>query len=302
VYESNASILLVPDGFKPSRPVNPTLLRVKDVYAAMATLTEWFEAKQKKRPEISERASIDPSAIIGENAVVSDFVVIGADCVIGANVVLHPFVCIESGSKLGDDCTLLSGVKVHYGCEIGNRVCMHANTVIGSDGFGYAKSEGRYVKIKQLGNVVIEDDVEIGANVVVDRASLGSTIIRSGAKLDNLIQIAHNVVVGRNTVIAAQAGVAGSTKVGDDVMIGGQVGIVGHIHVADGTQIQAQSGVTVATKANDKIYGSPALDYGKYLRSYAVFRNLPQMSSQLSLIEKKLKDVEKGLKQLHDKS
>jgi UDP-3-O-[3-hydroxymyristoyl] glucosamine N-acyltransferase len=170
--------------------------------------------------------------------------------------------------------------------------------VIGSDGFGYVKTDGKFKKIKQLGNVVIENDVEIGANVVIDRASLGSTVIREGSKLDNLIQVAHNVDIGKHTAVAAQSGIAGSSKIGNDVLIGGQVGIVGHIHIADGTQIQAQSGVTTSTKENARLYGSPALEYSKYLRSYAVFRNLPVLSSQLNDLQQRIKSIEKEIEQL----
>lgn len=297
-YQSQASILLVNHGFKPTREVRATLIRVDDVYACMAILAEKFEVKSSPEVRVSERAAIDPGASIGSNVVISDFVVIGPNCKIGDNVILHPFVYVGANCTIGRDSVLHPGVKLHYDCALGERVTVHSNTVIGSDGFGYVKTEGVFKKIRQLGNVVVENDVEIGANVVIDRASLGSTLIREGAKLDNLIQIAHNVDIGKHTAIAAQSGVAGSTKIGSDVLIGGQVGIVGHIHIADGTQIQAQSGVTTSTNEHDRLYGSPALDYNRYLRSYAVFRNLPGLSSQLAEIQRRLKSIEKDLDQL----
>lgn len=298
VYDCKASILLVSRSFKPSRPVSTTMVRVDDVYAAMAFLAERFEIKDTPETGVASNAVIDPTATLGKNVTVAEFVVIGPNCQIGDGVVLHPFVYVGPNCEIGSQTILHSGVKVHYDTKIGSGVSIHSNTVLGSDGFGYVKTEGAFRKIKQLGNVVIENDVEIGANVVIDRASLGSTVIRKGAKLDNLIQIAHNVEIGEHTAMAAQSGVAGSSKVGNDVLIGGQVGIVGHIHIADGTQIQAQSGVTNNSKENAKLYGSPALDYSKYLRSYAVFRNLPDLDKQVKELQQRLAEMEKEISQL----
>lgn len=298
VYTCEASIILVANEFQPDRPVKATLVRVKDVYASMAFLAERFDVKNEQTSGVSSNAVIDASATLGDNVTISDFVVIGANCVIGDGVILHPFVYLGANCEIGSNSVLHTGVKVHYDTKIGSKVFIHANTVIGSDGFGYVKTEGSFKKIKQLGNVVIEDHVEIGANVVIDRASLGSTVIREGAKLDNLIQIAHNVEIGQHTAMAAQSGVAGSSKIGKDVLIGGQAGIVGHIHIADGTQIQAQSGVTSSTKENARLYGSPALDYTKYLRSYAVYRRLPELTSQLTDLKERLESVEKEIAQL----
>jgi len=297
-YQCKASILLVNHAFQPDRPIASTLIRVTDVYAAMALLAEKFDLKQTQEAHIASNTVIDPSAKIGKDVSIADFVVIGPDCIIGDGVSLQPFVYVGSNCKIGSGTNLHSGVKVHYGTDIGAGVTIHANTVLGSDGFGYVKTEGKFKKINQLGNVVIEDNVEIGANVVIDRASLGSTVIREGAKLDNLIQIAHNVEIGKHTAMAAQAGVAGSAKIGENVLIGGQVGIVGHIHIADGTQIQAQSGVTSSTDENARLYGSPALEYTKYLRSYAVFRKLPELNNQLNELQGRLKAIEKEIAQL----
>lgn len=298
VYDCDASILLVSHAFSPSRPVNPTLIRVDDVYGAMAFLAEKFEVENLPEKGVAANAVIDPTASIGEDVTISDFVVIGPNCRIDDGVVIHPFVFIGPNCEIGRNSTLFSGVKVHFDTKIGAQVSIHSNTVIGSDGFGYVKTDGAFKKIKQLGNVIIEDDVEIGANVVIDRASLGSTVIRKGAKLDNLIQIAHNVEIGEHTAMAAQSGVAGSSKIGKDVLVGGQVGIVGHIHIKDGTQIQAQSGVTNNSKENARLYGSPALDYSKYLRSYAVFRNLPELNNQLNQLQERIQAIEKEISQL----
>jgi UDP-3-O-[3-hydroxymyristoyl] glucosamine N-acyltransferase len=297
-YQSEASILLVDRLFKPSRPIKATLVRVDNVYAAMAFLAEKFDVSTTHEVSVSSNAVIDSTAKIGKDVTIADFVVIGPDCVIGDGVVLHPFVYVGAKSTVGELTILHTGVKVHYNSQIGRSVTIHANSVIGSDGFGYVKTDGAFKKMKQLGNVIIEDDVEIGANVVIDRASLGSTVIRQGSKLDNLIQIAHNVEIGKHSAIAAQSGIAGSARIGNDVLIGGQVGIVGHIHIADGTQIQAQSGVNASTKENARLYGSPALEYNKYLRSYAVFRNLPVLSNQLNDLQQRLKSIEKEIEQL----
>lgn len=298
IYQSEASILLVSRDFKPARTLKTTLVRVDDVYAAMAVLADRFEVRPATEVRISDRAVIDPSSRIGKGVTISDFVVIGSNCVIEDGVTLYPFVFVGANCRIGKDTVLHPGVKVHYDCQLGERVSVHANSVIGSDGFGYVKTGGAFRKIRQLGNVVVENDVEIGANVVIDRASLGSTVIREGAKLDNLIQIAHNVEIGKHTAMAAQSGVAGSTKVGNDVLVGGQVGIVGHIQIADGTQIQAQSGVTTSSEENARLYGSPALDYNRYLRSYAVFRNLPGLSSQINDLQRRLESIEKEIAQL----
>ena len=240
-YTTKASILLVSKEFKPDKPLNATLVRVDNVYASVAHLLEKFGGEIPTIKGISDDAFIHTEVKIGENASVGNFSVIKKGAVIGKNAVIYPQVFIDENVEIGDNVKLFPGVKIFHACKIGDNCTLHANVVIGSDGFGFApQDDGSYTKIPQLGNVVLEDDVEIGANTVIDRATMGTTIIRKGAKLDNLIQIAHNVDVGESTVIAAQAGIAGSTKIGKNALIGGQAGIVGHVQIADGTRVQAQ--------------------------------------------------------------
>lgn len=288
VYSSEASAILVDKSFEPSYPVKAALIRVDNVYESLAKLLDKFNVSAEVTRHISPKADIDESARIGRNVGIGVFSVVEKNAVIGDNVEIENQVCIGKRVTIGDNTIIKSGVKILDDCVIGANVILHSNTVIGSDGFGFAPTgEGHYVKIRQLGNVIIEDDVEIGSNCSIDRATFGSTIIRSGAKLDNLIQIAHNVEIGSHTVIAAQTGIAGSAKIGEGCKIGGQVGIVGHIHIADGTQIQAQSGVQSSVKVkNSRLFGSPALDYTNYLRSYAIFKNLPSLAEKMDKLGK----------------
>jgi UDP-3-O-[3-hydroxymyristoyl] glucosamine N-acyltransferase len=234
-------------------------------------------------------ASVHPTARLGKNVSVGQFSVISENASIGDGTVLHPQVFIGKNVKVGSHCVLFPGVKVFHDCEIGDHCVLHANVVVGSDGFGFVpQADGSYRKLPQLGNVIIESQVEIGANTTIDRATLGSTFIRQGVKLDNLIMVAHNVEIGENTVIAAQTGIAGSTKIGKNCRIGGQAGFVGHITVADATQVQAQSGVAASvTEAGKALYGSPAIPYNDYLRAYAVFKKLPELYKKLNSLGKK---------------
>jgi len=287
LYTTKASIILVGNDFIPEREVAATLIAVENVYVALALLMEKFNSGISISAGIASTAIYDNSVKIGDGTAVDDYVIIKPNVVIGSNCKIYGHVFIGDNVILGDDVVLHAGVKLYHQCVIGNRCVIHANTVIGSDGFGFAKDEsGKYKKIPQTGNVVLEDDVEIGSNTVIDRASMGSTIIRSGAKLDNLIQIAHNVNIGKNTAIAAQTGVAGSVEIGNDCLIGGQVGIAGHLSIADGTMIQAQSGISSTIKGpNAKLYGSPAIDYQNYLKSYAYFRKFPDIVQQLRTLQ-----------------
>ena len=293
-YSTKASALLVSNDFQATQAVTATLIRVENVYASLAFLMEYFGQQNQIPKEISTQAYIHPKAKLAKEISVGAFTVIEEGVKLGKGCVIYPQVYIAKGVTLGEHVILYSGVKIYHDCIIGDRCIIHSGTIVGSDGFGFAPNEdGTFTKIPQLGNVIIEADVEIGANTVIDRATMGSTIIKKGAKLDNLIQIAHNVEIGSNTVMAAQAGIAGSTKVGEQVRIGGQAGLVGHIHIADGTRIQAQSGVTsTIKKTNTSRYGSPSLPYRDYLKSYAVFRNLPELLKRLQELEKKVKDLE----------
>lgn len=294
-YRTTASILLVSHDFKPKQAISSTLIRVKDVYASISFLLNKFgEQRQQRAAVISPQASIHPSASIGSNVSIGPFVVIEEDAQIADGVTLYPQVFIGRAVSIGADSKIYPGAKIHADCQVGESCVIAANAVIGSDGFGFAPQEdGSYQKIAQLGNVILEDFVDIGANTVIDRATMGSTIIRRGVKLDNLIQVAHNVEIGQNTVIAAQAGIAGSTQIGQNCRIGGQAGFVGHIKVADGVMVQAQSGVAASIeKEKSAVYGSPAIGYSNYLKSYAVFKNLPNWSRQLRKLEKRMKNLE----------
>jgi UDP-3-O-[3-hydroxymyristoyl] glucosamine N-acyltransferase len=292
-YSTTASIILVSNDFVPTQTVTATLIRVENVRGAIATLMTKFGEQKPAISGISSLAFIHFEAKIGENVAIAPFVVIEKGVVIGANSVIHAQVFIGENANIAENVVLNSGVKIYHNCQVGKNVIIHANTVIGSDGFGFApQADGTFQKIPQIGNVIIEDDVEIGANTVIDRAAMDSTIIRKGAKLDNLIQIAHNVEIGENTVIAAQAGIAGSTKIGKNNQIGGQAGVVGHISTADGVRVQAQSGINRRIKEEGKaVYGSPALAYNDYLRAYAIFKNLPALEKKVRNLEKKLEEL-----------
>ncbi len=294
LYTTKASIIIINTSLEIEKKITATLIRVPDAYSSFAViLTAYSEMARANLTGVQEPSFIASSAKLGENVFVGAFAYLGNNVKIGNNVKLFPQVYLGDNVTIGDDSILYPGVKIHHDCVIGNKVCIHAGSVIGGDGFGYApQPDGSFKKIPQIGNVVVENNVEIGANTTIDRSTLGSTIIKSGAKLDNLIQIAHNVEIGMNTVIAAQSGVSGSTKIGNNVMIGGQAGIVGHITIADGTKINAQSGVGKTIKIpNTAVTGSPAYDYGHALRSQILSRNLPEL-------EKRIKQLEQIIEQL----
>lgn len=290
--QTQAGILIVRDDLKPDGPVAGTLVRVADPYGSFTKLLELYQQQQNQRTGIEQPSFIADSAKVGEACYVGAFAYIGEGAVIEDGVKIYPHVYVGDGVKIGKGTTLFSGVKVYHQCQLGQRVIIHSGTIVGGDGFGFApQADGSFAKVPQTGNVVIEDDVEIGANCTIDRATLGSTYIRKGAKLDNLIQVAHNVEIGSNTVIAAQTGISGSTKIGKGAMIGGQVGVVGHIQLADGVKIQAQSGIGKSiTKEGSAWAGSPAFDHGQNLRSQIIFRNLPELERRLRDIEAQLND------------
>ena len=294
LYSTQASVVLLADSFQLKQPINPTIIRVEDAYAAFATLlAKYQEMVSQQLVGIQQPAYISPNANLGENCFVAAFAYIGDNVKIGNNVKIYSGVVINNNSIIGDNCILYAGVKIYSNTIIGNNVIIHAGTVVGSDGFGFAPlADGTYSKIPQLGNVVIEDDVEIGANTTIDRATMGSTIIRKGTKLDNLIQVAHNAEIGSNTVVAAQAGISGSTKIGNNVMVGGQAGFAGHISIADGTKINGQSGVGKTIKnPNTFVSGTPAFDFTAYMRIQAASKNLPDL-------EKRVKELEKMIEEL----
>lgn len=294
LYTSQASIILINKSLELKHTIPATLIRVENAYSAFATLLNAYqEMITQQLKGTQDPVFIHPSAKIGENVFIGAFTYIGENVQLGDNVKLFPGIFLGNNVRIGEGSILHAGVKIYHDCKIGKNVTIHAGSVLGSDGFGYApQPDGTYKKVPQIGNVVVEDFVEIGANATIDRATIGSTLIKAGAKLDNLIQVAHNVEVGNNTVIAAQAGISGSTKIGNNVQIGGQAGIVGHIQLADGSKVNAQSGVTKSIKTpNTAMTGSPAFDYTSALRSQAITRKLPEL-------EKRVADLEKIIQQL----
>ncbi len=287
IYDTSASIVLVNNSFIPEKPIKSTLIKVEDAYGAFAKLLEFYAQTKAKKKGIENPHFVANSAKLGEDIYLGAFAYIGERSTIGNNVKIYPNVYIGDDVTIGDNTTLFNGVRIYNECKIGSNVTIHGGSTIGADGFGFApNAENSYDKIPQLGNVIIEDYVEVGANTAIDRATIGSTIIRKGVKLDNLIQIAHNVEIGENTVIAAQTGVAGSTKIGKNCMIGGQVGIIGHLTIGNGVKIAAQSGIGKNVKDNEVIQGSPAFGIGDYVRSYALFRKLPELAKKINDLSK----------------
>ncbi len=301
IYTTQASVLILNETTEVNGNISPTIIRVKDAYSSFALLLDKYNelmAQNTRQPGIEEPSFIAPSAVVGKDVYLGAFSYIGAHAIIGDRVKIYPGVYIGDHVVVGNDTILYPGVKVYNNCVMGSRVVIHAGSVIGGDGFGFApQKDHTYRKVPQIGHVVIEDDVEIGANTTIDRATLGATIIKKGVKLDNLIQIAHNVTVGENTVIAAQTGVSGSTKIGNNCIIGGQVGIVGHIQVANGTRINAQSGVSKSvTGENTALNGTPAFDYKSSLKSQAIFRNLPELIQRLQQLEETVQQLSSQIK------
>lgn len=292
LYDTKSSIVIVNEDLVLQKEVSSTLIRVKDAYSSFSELLKMYESFRNERSGREDPVYIHESVEIGEGGYIGAFSYMGKGVKIGNNVKIYPRVYLGENVKIGDNSTLFPGVTVYFDCIIGENVVIHSGVVVGSDGFGFApQKDGTYDKVPQIGNVIIEDNVEIGANTVIDRATFGATIIRKGVKLDNLIQIAHNVEIGSNTVIAAQTGISGSTKIGEHVILGGQVGVVGHIQIADGTQVQAQSGINKNIKdKNLKLGGSPATSYTSQLRSQVVYSKLPELERRLIELEKKLND------------
>jgi UDP-3-O-[3-hydroxymyristoyl] glucosamine N-acyltransferase len=294
LYSTQASIVIVNEAQELKHPISATLIRVADAYSAFATLLDKYQQiKTQQLSGIQQPSYIDATAKIGEAVFIGAFSYIGENAIIGNGAKVFPNAYIGNKAIVGENSILHPGVKIYHDCVIGNNVVIHAGTIVGGDGFGFApQADGTFKKVPQIGNVIIEDNVEIGSNTTIDRGTLGSTIIRSGAKLDNLLQIAHNVEIGNNSVIAAQAGISGSTKVGNNVMIGGQVGIVGHLTIADGSKINAQSGVSKSIKTpNTAVTGSPAFDYTAALRSQAIARKLPDLEKRIKELEEIVKEM-----------
>lgn len=294
LYDTQASIVIINEDVELENPVKTTLIRVKNAYECVAKLLQLYASTIPKKSGIDPLAFISPKAKVGKNCYVGAFAYIADDAIIGDDCQIYPHAYVGEGVKIGDNALIYPHVTIYKGCVVGNRVTLHAGCVIGSDGFGFAPTEDGYDKIPQIGIVTIEDDVEIGANTCIDRSTMGTTIIRKGVKLDNLIQVAHNVEIGKNTVMAAQVGVAGSTKIGEWCMFGGQVGVAGHISVANHTQVGAQAGITgTIKKENETIIGSPAWDAKGFMKSAAVFRRLSDMYQQINELKKEIELLKK---------
>lgn len=294
IYDTDSSVVIINKDLELENEVKATLIRVDNAYECVAKLLQMYESMKPQKTGIDSLAFISPKATIGKNCYIGAFAFIGDGVVIGDNTQIFPNTYIGDKVTIGNGCIINPNVTIYQGCIINNRVTIHSGTVIGADGFGFAPSENGYDKIPQIGIVTIEDDVEIGANTCIDRSTMGSTYIRKGAKLDNLIQIAHNAEVGKNTVMAAQCGIAGSTKVGDWCMFGGQVGIAGHLHITDHTTVGAQAGITGSIKKEGQtIIGSPAIDAKTYMKSYAVYRRLTDMYMQINKMQKEIEELKR---------
>jgi UDP-3-O-[3-hydroxymyristoyl] glucosamine N-acyltransferase len=289
IYETRASATIVNKDFFPENDLSTTLIKVDDAYKAFSKLLEYYNQVKMNKTGIEDPSFISDSVSYGDNIYVGAFSYVGENVVIGNNVKIYPNSYLGDNVSIGDNVVIFSGAKIYSETVIGKNCVINSGAIIGADGFGFAPDDnGEYQKVPQTGNVILEDDVDIGAGTTIDRATLGSTIIRNGVKLDNQIQIAHNVEIGRNTVIAAQTGIAGSTKIGENCQIGGQVGIVGHITIGNNVKIQAQSGIGRNVKDNEVLQGSPAITYGDYNKSYVYFKNLPQIVRGINKLEKKV--------------
>jgi UDP-3-O-[3-hydroxymyristoyl] glucosamine N-acyltransferase len=295
IYNTQASVVLVNRDFTAEQEIKATLIKVDNAYESLAKLLTLYEMSKPKKTGIDSLAFVAPTAKIGKDVYIAPFACVEDNAEVGDNTILHPHVTVGAGAKVGNNCILYSHATIYHDCRVGNNCILHAGSVIGADGFGFAPTPEGYSKIPQIGIVILEDDVEIGANTCVDRATMGATIIHKGVKLDNLVQIAHNDEIGSHTVMAAQAGVAGSTKVGEWCMIGGQVGLAGHIKIGDKVGMAAQSGIPGNVSSNSQIMGSPAFDAKKYFKSSVVYKKLPEMYTTLYNLEKEIKELKKQL-------
>ena len=295
IYNTQSSIVLVNKDFTAEHEIKTTLIKVENAYESLAKLLNLYEMSKPKKVGIDPLAFISPTAKIGKDVYIAPFACVEDNAEVGDNTILHPHVTVGSGAKVGDNCILYSHVTIYHDCRVGNNCILHAGSVIGADGFGFAPTPDGYSKIPQIGIVILEDDVEIGANTCIDRATMGATIIHKGVKLDNLIQIAHNDEIGSHTVMAAQVGVAGSTKVGEWCMFGGQVGLAGHIKVGDRVGIGAQAGVPGNVASNSNILGTPAFDAKQFFKSSVVYKRLPEVYTTLNNLQKEINELKKQL-------
>ena len=295
IYTTQASIVLVNKGFVPENEIKATLIEVDDAYSCLAMLLNMVNQARPEKKGIEDGAHVAASAVLPESIYIGAFAYIGENAVLGEGCKIYPQAYIGDNVKIGMGTIIYPGVKIYHDCVIGNNCIVHAGTVIGADGFGFAPHNGSYVKIAQIGNVILEDHVEIGANTTIDRATMGSTVIRQGVKLDNLIQVAHNVEIGENTVMAAQCGIAGSTKVGSHCMMGGQVGIAGHITIGDHVNIGAQSGIPNHVDSDCNLLGTPAMPARDYARASVLIRNLPELNQTVRQLQKEIETLKRKL-------
>ena len=295
IYNTQSSIVLVNKDFEPEQAVTATLIKVDNAYESLAKLMTLYEQSQPKRTGIDPLAYVAPTAKIGKDVYLAPFACVGDHAEIGDGTELHPHATVGRNAKVGSHCILYTHANVYHDCRVGNNCILHAGSVVGADGFGFAPSAAGYEKIPQIGIAILEDDVEIGANTCIDRATMGATIIRKGVKLDNLIQVAHNVEIGSHTVIASQTGIAGSAKIGEWCMLGGQVGVAGHIKVGNRVSVGAQSGIPGNVKDGTTLMGYPAIDPKQFARSAAVYKKLPEMYSELNRLQKEVEEVKKQL-------
>ena len=295
IYTTQSSIVLVNKDFEPEQPVSATLIKVDNAYESLAKLMTLYEQSQPKRTGIDPLAYVAPTAKIGKDVYLAPFACVGDHAEIGDGTELHPHATVGRNAKVGSHCILYTHANVYHDCRVGNRCILHAGSVVGADGFGFAPSSEGYEKIPQIGIAILEDDVEIGANTCIDRATMGATIVHKGAKLDNLIQVAHNVEIGSHTVIASQTGIAGSAKIGEWCMLGGQVGIAGHIKVGNRVSVGAQSGIPGNVKDGTTLMGYPAIDPKQFARSAAIYKKLPEMYTELNRLQKEIEELKKQL-------
>lgn len=295
IYETKSSIVLVNNDFVPEQPIQATLIKTANAYESLAKLMVLYESVKPKKKGISSMAAVASSATIGENVYIGPFVYVGENAVIGDNTIIEANASVGDNATVGGDCTIYNGVTIYHDCKVGNRCILHAGCVIGADGFGFAPGDNGYEKIPQIGITILEDDVEIGANTCIDRATMGATIIKRGVKLDNQVQIGHNVVIDEHTVMAAQAGIAGSTKIGSWCMIGGQCGISGHIKIGNQVKIGGNSGVNSNLKDGKVVMGYPAFDHAQFARATVVFKKLPEMYREMDVLKKEIESLKQQL-------
>ncbi len=295
IYDTQSSIVLVNSDFVAEKPIKATLIKTANAYESLAKLMTLYESMKPKKTGISPMASVAASATIGESVYIGPFVSIGEKAVIGAGTIIEANTSVGDNATIGSDCILYSGVSVYHDCKVGNRCILHAGSVVGSDGFGFAPGDNGYEKIPQIGIAILEDDVEIGANTCIDRATMGATIIKRGVKLDNMVQVAHNVVIDEYTVMAAQCGIAGSTKVGSWCMVGGQTGISGHIQIGNQVKVGGHSAISNSVKDGKAVMGYPAFDHTQFARASVIFKKLPEMYREMDALRKEIESLKQQL-------